>query len=84
MPRVVVYCTHMCPYCRMAIHLLENKGVEFERIQVDEQPDQRVEMRRLTGRTTVPQIFIGNVHIGGYVELAGLDMQGRLDNLLGQ
>lgn len=67
----------------MAIRLLEKKDVEFEKIQVDEKPELRNEMTNRSGRTTVPQIFIGDQHVGGYMELAELDMQGNLDDLLG-
>jgi len=66
----------------MAIRLLEKKGVEFEKIQVDEKPELRNEMTSRSGRTTVPQIFISDQHVGGYMELAELDMQGNLDDLL--
>ena len=77
-----MYCTHTCPFCRMAIRLLEKKGVEFEKIQVDEKPELRNDMTSRSGRTTVPQIFIGDQHVGGYMELAELDMLGNLDDLL--
>jgi glutaredoxin 3 len=66
----------------MATRLLEKKGVEFEKIQVDEKPELRNEMTSRSGGTTVPQIFIGDQHVGGYMELAELDMQGNLDDLL--
>lgn len=77
-----MYSTRVCPYCLMAARLLEKKGVELERIYVDAVPEQRMEMIRITGRTTVPQIFIGELHIGGYRELAQLDLAGKLDRLL--
>ena len=77
-----MYCTLACPYCRMADRLLEKKGVVVERIRVDEIPERRAEMTRLTGRTSVPQIFINGTHVGGYNELAQLEMGGRLDALL--
>ncbi len=82
--RVLIYSTRVCPYCRMAEHLLVKKGVEPERVMVDDNPARREEMTRLTGRTSVPQIFIGARHVGGYRELADLDRDGRLDALLAQ
>jgi glutaredoxin 3 len=66
----------------MAERLLEKKGVPMEKVMVDENPARREEMTRLTGRTSVPQIFIGDTHVGGYVELASLERAGRLDMLL--
>lgn len=84
MARVLMYSTHICPYCRMAERLLAKKGVEPERVMVDDNPARREEMTRLTGRTSVPQIFVGTQHVGGYTELAELDREGRLDTLLAQ
>lgn len=84
MVRVLMYSTHICPYCRMAERLLARKGVEPEKILVDDNPGRREEMTRLTGRTSVPQIFIGPRHVGGYAELAELDRDGKLDVLLAQ
>lgn len=66
----------------MALRLFEKKGVRVQRIQVDENPGERARMRELTGRRTVPQIFVGNRHIGGYSDVAELDMQGELDDIL--
>ena len=80
--RVLIYSTRLCPYCRMAERLLDKKGVQAEKVMVDENPARRDEMVRLTGRTSVPQIFIGDEHVGGYRELAGLERTGRLDELL--
>ncbi len=84
MARVIMYSTHICPYCRMAERLLAKKGVEPERVMVDDNPARREEMTRLTGRTSVPQIFVGTHHVGGYTELAELDRAGKLDSLLAQ
>ena len=84
MPRVLVYGTHVCPYCRMAERLLEKKGVQAEKIMVDENPARREEMIRLSGRTSVPQVFIGEKHVGGYTDMVALDREGRLDALLSQ
>jgi len=80
--QVLLYGTRICPYCRMAERLLEKKGVQAEKVMVDQNPARREEMVRLTGRTSVPQIFIGTAHIGGYTELAGLERAGQLDALL--
>jgi glutaredoxin 3 len=77
-----MYATRVCPYCVMAERLLARKGVQPEKVLVDLNPARREEMTRLTGRTSVPQIFIGNRHIGGYSELAELDRRGELDALL--
>lgn len=82
MAKVVMYCTRACPYCQMALRLLQKKGVNLDKLQVDDQPELRTEMARITGRSTVPQIFIGDTHIGGYTELAELDMEGELDTML--
>jgi len=82
MARVLMYSTRVCPYCRMADKLLERKGAQAEKVMVDENPARREEMVRLTGRSTVPQIFIGDTHVGGYTDLADLDRKGALDTLL--
>ncbi len=82
MAKVLIYSTRLCPYCRMAERLLEKKGVQTEKVMVDQNPARRDEMVRLTGRTSVPQIFIGDTHVGGYAELAGLERAGQLDALL--
>jgi len=80
-----MYCTRVCPYCVRAEKLLARKGIApdgIEKIRVDEHPELRDEMTRLTGRRTVPQIFIGERHIGGFDELAELEVDGELDDLL--
>ncbi len=77
-----MYSTRVCPYCRMAERLLARRGVEPEKVLVDENPGRREEMTRRTGCTSVPQIFIGPHHVGGYSELAELDRDGKLDTLL--
>jgi glutaredoxin 3 len=80
-----MYCTRICPYCVMAERLLAKKGVtQIDKIMVDDVPEQRDEMTRRTGRRTVPQIFIGEKHVGGFDDLAALDRQGGLDPLLAQ
>jgi glutaredoxin 3 len=81
-PRVVMYRTSWCPYCDSAHALFEAKGVPFEEIDVNAQPEQREEMIRRSGRRTVPQIFIGERHIGGSDDLHALDVAGGLDQLL--
>ena len=81
--RVVMYSTGVCPYCAMAERLLKSKGVEtIEKIRVDLQPEQRAEMMQKTGRRTVPQIYIGDTHVGGFDDLSALDHAGKLDPLL--
>ena len=81
--RVVMYSTAVCPYCVMAERLLTAKGVEnIEKIRVDLDPQQRAEMMEKTGRRTVPQIYIGDTHVGGFDDLSALDRQGKLDGLL--
>jgi len=83
MSAVKMYTTAMCPYCQMAERLLTSKGVAaVEKIRVDLEPARRAEMMERTGRRTVPQIYIGETHVGGYDELAALDRAGKLDELL--
>jgi glutaredoxin 3 len=78
-----MYSTGVCPYCQMAERLLVEKGVTtIEKIRVDLDPAQRAEMMERTGRRTVPQIYIGETHVGGYDELAALERAGKLDELL--
>jgi len=81
--KVLMYCTEVCPYCVRAERLLRAKGVaEIEKIRVDLQPESRVTMMEKTGRRTVPQIYIGTCHVGGYDELAALEHSGELAKLL--
>jgi len=83
MARVIMYSTGVCPYCQMAERLLRSKGVaDVDKIRVDLDPQRRVEMMERTGRRTVPQIYIGETHVGGYDDLAALDRAGKLDELL--
>ena len=80
-----MYTTGFCPYCKMAENLLRARGVEeIEKIRIDLDPEQRSQMMGKTGRRTVPQIYIGERHIGGYDDLARLDHQGKLVSLLAQ
>jgi glutaredoxin 3 len=78
-----MYTTAICPYCVRAKYLLDNKGVSFEEIRIDHNPETMQEMMQRSNRHTVPQIFIGEHHVGGYDDLAALEMSGRLDDLLG-
>lgn len=78
-----MYCTAVCPYCVSAEHLLRAKGItEIEKIRVDLEPDLRLGMMEKTGRRTVPQIFIGTAHVGGYEDLAKLEHSGELSRML--
>lgn len=83
MPKVVVYTQPWCPYCTRAVHLLTTKGVTFTEIDAPHGSKEREEAKKLSGgRTTMPQIFIGDQHIGGCDDLVALDRSGRLDPLL--
>ena len=83
MPRVLMYSTGVCPYCQMAERLLRSKGVaEIEKVRIDLEPARRDEMMARTGRRTVPQIYIGETHVGGFDDLSALDRAGGLDPLL--
>ena len=84
MQKVVMYTTKICPYCVRAKHLLQRKDVDFEEIRID---TDRVQMRIMMERTrrhTVPQIFIGDFHVGGFDDLAAMEARGELDPLLEQ
>jgi glutaredoxin 3 len=83
MAKVLMYSTGFCPFCLMAERLLKAKGVgQIEKIRVDLDPPRRQEMMERTGRRTVPQIYVGEKHVGGYDDLAALDRAGGLDPLL--
>lgn len=85
MAHILMYSTRVCPYCIRAEQLLAKKGIaadQIEKIRVDDHPEQRAEMLRITGRRTVPQIFIGGRHVGGFDDLAALEAAGELDPLL--
>lgn len=77
-----MYCTAICPYCFQAERLLRGKGIHVRKIFIDNTTDGFDELARLTGRRTVPQIFIGDRHVGGYDDLADLEFSGKLDPLL--
>ena len=83
MAKVVMYATGVCPFCLMAERLLKSKGVaDIEKIRVDLEPQRRQEMMQRTGRRTVPQIYVGERHVGGYDDVAALERAGGLDPLL--
>ena len=83
MQSVKMYTTAVCPYCIRAKQILKSKGVEaIEEIRIDMQPDERMKMMEITGRRTVPQIFIGETHVGGCDDLVALDGRGGLVPLL--
>lgn len=83
MPSVKMYCTAVCPYCIMAEKLLTKKGVtQIDKVRVDLDPGQREHMMQITGRRTVPQIFIGEHHVGGFDDLSALDAAGELEPML--
>ena len=80
---VLMYSTGVCPYCMMAERLLKSKGIDhIEKVRIDLDPQQREDMMRKTGRRTVPQIYIGDTHVGGFDDLSALDRAGKLDPLL--
>lgn len=83
MARVELYTKPLCPFCDRAKHLLREKGQEYSETDVEAQPEKRDEMIRRAGRTTLPQIFIDGVHVGGFDELAELERRGQLDGMLG-
>lgn len=83
MPNVVIYTTLQCPYCVRAKHLLQRKGVEYQEIRVDLDVEQMHQMIQRSQRKTVPQIFIDDYHVGGFDDLATLEVSGELDLRLG-
>ena len=83
-PAVVMYTTGWCPYCERSRQLLAAKHVNFEEINIESQPEKRAEMQTRSGRRTVPQIFIGDQHVGGCDDLHALEDAGKLDGLLGR
>lgn len=83
MPDVTLYSSTLCGYCHAAKRLLEGKNVDYNEVVVDGQPELRQQVRERSGQRTVPQIWIGDQHIGGFTDLAALEQQGKLDALLG-
>ncbi|MBF0447396.1 MAG: glutaredoxin 3 [Magnetococcales bacterium] len=85
MPEIIVYSTTVCPYCVRAKMLLDKKGASYEEINLTKNPDRRDEMlQKSGGKRTVPQIFIGDKHIGGCDDLYELELDGELDKLLAE
>jgi glutaredoxin 3 len=82
MAKVLMYLTASCPYCQSADRLLQEKGVAVEKVRVDLEPARRAEMMQKSGRRTVPQIWIGELHVGGCDDLYALERAGKLDPLL--
>ncbi len=82
MPEILIYTTTICPYCIMAKRLLDKKGAQYTEINVDRDLGQREIMMQRTKRRTVPQIYIGDYHVGGFDDLHHLDQQHKLDDLL--
>lgn len=82
--QVTIYTTSWCPYCERARRLLAAKQVAYEEIDVESAPDRRAEMQSRSGRRTVPQVFIGDHHVGGCDDLHALEDAGKLDALLGK
>ena len=82
MPRTEIYFKDWCPYSQRALKLLDAKGIDYERIDVTNDLERELEMRERAGRTSVPQIFVGALHLGGYDDIAALDREGRLDPIL--
>jgi len=82
MAAVLMYCTAACPFCQSAERLLAGKGARIDKIRVDLEPGRRDEMMQRSGRSTVPQIWIGERHVGGCDDLHALDRNGGLDSLL--
>ena len=83
-PAVVMYTTNWCPYCERARRLLASKNVSIQEIDVESAPAKRAEMQTRSGRRSVPQIFIGDHHVGGSDDLQALEAAGKLDGLLGR
>ncbi|MFQ5609863.1 MAG: glutaredoxin 3 [Woeseiaceae bacterium] len=83
MPPTQVYFKDWCPYSQKALKLLKEKNVDFEGIDVTNDLEREFEMRERAGRTSVPQIFVGDLHLGGYDDIAALDRAGRLDAIIG-
>ena len=82
-PNIKVYSGNFCPYCTAAKRLLDSKGVPYEEINIDNDAKTRAEMEQLSQRTSVPQIFIGDTHVGGFDDLAELNREGKLNTMLG-
>ncbi len=81
-PKIIIYCGRFCGYCTAAERLFQSKSAEYELIKVDEDPTQFEHMMEITGRRTIPQIFIDDFHVGGFDDLVALNKSGKLDELL--
>jgi glutaredoxin 3 len=81
-PNITIYSTAVCPYCVAAKNFLKSKGQSWTEVRIDTDPAEREKMIALTKRTSVPQIFIGNTHVGGYDDMMALHREGKLDALL--
>ena len=84
MPKVQIYTTQWCPYCHAVKSLLAGKGISYEEVNAEDPEVRSAMVQRAHGRWTVPQIFIGDTHVGGYDDMAALERRGRLDPLLGK
>lgn len=82
MSKVLMYTTAVCPYCVAAKNYLKHKGVEYSEVRVDTDPARRTEMMERARRTSVPQIFVGDIHVGGYDDMVALDRAGKFAPLL--
>ena len=82
MSKILIYSSNLCPYCTMAKKLFERKGLSYDEINIDSKPEIREEMMLKTKRRTVPQIYIGDYHVGGFNELYALDQNEQLEELL--
>lgn len=82
MPKILIYTANLCPYCTMAKRLLDKKGATYSEVNIDSKPGLREKMMQETRRRTVPQIFIGDFHVGGFDDLHALEMKNELDTLL--
>ena len=81
-PEILIYTGNRCAYCNAAKRLLDTKDAKYAEINIDENPDKREEMMQRTQRRTVPQIYIGELHVGGFDDLSELNHDGKLDELL--
>lgn len=81
-PAITIYSTQVCPYCVAAKNFLNSKGAQWTEVRIDLDPTEREKMMALTKRTSVPQIFIGDVHVGGYDDMIALHREGKLEPLL--
>lgn len=82
-PKIIIYSGKFCGYCTAAERLFKSKNAEYELIKVDEDPEQFEHMMEITGRRSIPQIFIDELHVGGFDDLSALNQTGKLDELLG-